>query len=100
MFDGLEQSSIAIAEQQNAGNGSNAVMEAFAREANNQRIALPRRPGESRFAPPQYYYEASKTGVVPSWVTASAERSGAWQPELAVTSLSFRSSAGRPQSSK
>lgn len=28
---------------------------------------LPRRPGESRFAPAQYYYEASKTGAVPSW---------------------------------
>jgi hypothetical protein len=28
---------------------------------------LPRRSGESRFAPAQYYYEASKTGAVPSW---------------------------------
>jgi hypothetical protein len=28
---------------------------------------LPRRSGESRFAPAQYYYQASKTGVVPSW---------------------------------
>jgi hypothetical protein len=26
---------------------------------------LPRRPGESRFAPPQYYYPASRTGVLP-----------------------------------
>jgi hypothetical protein len=30
------------------------------------RIILPRRPGESRFAPQQYYYAASKSGVVPS----------------------------------
>jgi hypothetical protein len=28
---------------------------------------LPRRSGESPFAPAQYYYAASKTGVVPSW---------------------------------
>jgi hypothetical protein len=31
------------------------------------RIFLPRRSGESHFAPHQYYYPASKTGVVPSW---------------------------------
>jgi hypothetical protein len=28
---------------------------------------LPRRSGESRFAPAQYYYEASRTGAIPSW---------------------------------
>jgi len=28
---------------------------------------LPRRSGEPAFAPAQYYYPASKTGVVPSW---------------------------------
>jgi hypothetical protein len=27
---------------------------------------LPKRAGEPRFAPPQYYYAASKSGVVPS----------------------------------
>jgi hypothetical protein len=31
------------------------------------RTFLPRRSGESHFAPHQYYYPASKTGVVPSW---------------------------------
>jgi hypothetical protein len=31
------------------------------------KIILPRRPGESRFGPQQYYYPASRTGVVPSW---------------------------------
>jgi hypothetical protein len=30
------------------------------------KIILPRRPGESRFGPRQYYYPASRTGVVPS----------------------------------
>ena len=28
---------------------------------------VPRRSGESPFAPARYYYAASKTGVVPSW---------------------------------
>ncbi len=30
-----------------------------------RKILLPRRPGESKFAPPQYYYPASRSGVVP-----------------------------------
>ena len=32
----------------------------------SHRIILPRRSGESRFAPQQYCYAASKSGVVPS----------------------------------
>jgi hypothetical protein len=31
-----------------------------------RKILLPRRPGESRFAPRQYYYPASRSGVMPS----------------------------------
>jgi len=39
----------------------------------SHRIILPRRSGESRFAPRQYCYAASKSGVVPSApLTASA----------------------------
>jgi hypothetical protein len=38
-----------------------------------QRIMLPRRPGESRFAPPQYYY-VSKSGAVPSWAVSSMQK--------------------------
>lgn len=30
-----------------------------------RKIVLPRRPGEPRFGPPQYYYPASRTGVLP-----------------------------------
>jgi hypothetical protein len=30
-----------------------------------RKIVLPRRPGEARLAPPQYYYPASRTGVMP-----------------------------------
>jgi hypothetical protein len=31
-----------------------------------RKILLPRRPGEPEFGPPQYYYAASRTGVMPS----------------------------------
>jgi len=30
------------------------------------KVFLPHRPGESRFAPRQYYYAASRTGVYPA----------------------------------
>jgi hypothetical protein len=36
------------------------------------RIILPRRSGESRFAPRQYCYAASKSGVVPSLPPAAS----------------------------
>jgi hypothetical protein len=37
------------------------------------KIVLPRRPGEPRLAPPQYYYPASRTGVMPAgYATRSA----------------------------
>jgi hypothetical protein len=35
------------------------------------KILLPPRPGQSRFAPPQYYYPASRSGVVPSTMLAA-----------------------------
>ena len=34
----------------------------------NQKIFLPRGSGQSIFEPRPYYYPASKSGVVPSWV--------------------------------
>jgi hypothetical protein len=37
----------------------------------SHRIVLPRRSGESAFAPQQYCYAASKSGVVPSPLLAS-----------------------------
>ena len=39
-----------------------------AAESANQKILLPRQTGEFRSSPQQYYYGASKSGVVPSWV--------------------------------
>jgi len=39
-----------------------------------QRIFLPQPSAQSRFAPPQYYYPASKSGAVPSWAISRARR--------------------------
>jgi hypothetical protein len=36
-----------------------------------QKIFLPRGSAETRFAPRQYYYLASNTGVVPSWAVVT-----------------------------
>jgi hypothetical protein len=41
-------------------------------ESTGQKIFLPWRPNEPRFVPQQYYYAASKSGVVPSWVISAA----------------------------
>jgi hypothetical protein len=38
----------------------------------SHRIILPRRSGESRFGPQQYWYPASKSGVVPSLPLAAS----------------------------
>ncbi len=35
-----------------------------------RKVVLPRRLGEPRFGPPPYYYEASRTGVLPSGCSA------------------------------
>ena len=35
------------------------------------RHELPHRSGEPRFAPQAYYYAASRSGVVPSWVAST-----------------------------
>jgi hypothetical protein len=36
-----------------------------------RKIVLPRRSGQPRFGPQPYYYHASRTGVLPSWCSAS-----------------------------
>jgi len=38
-----------------------------------QKLFLPNRPGEPRFAPRQYYYPASKSGVFPCMSLPAAE---------------------------
>jgi len=40
----------------------------------NQKIFLPPGSGQSRFAPPSYYYLASKNGFTPSWVVDDLQR--------------------------
>jgi hypothetical protein len=54
------------------GNGHRRLLEPTINSTSHQttmeeprKIVLPRRPGESRFAPLQYYYPASRTGVRP-----------------------------------
>jgi hypothetical protein len=37
-------------------------------EAFNRKIFLPRGSGQSRFEPQPYYYLASQSGAMPSWV--------------------------------
>jgi hypothetical protein len=41
-----------------------------------RKVVLPRRSGEPRFGPQPYYYEASRTGVLPSECFASWNASG------------------------
>jgi hypothetical protein len=43
----------------------------WAAESANQKILLPRQTGEFRLSPQQYYYGASKGGVVPSWAISA-----------------------------
>jgi hypothetical protein len=50
----------------------NAIMMPRTAESATQKTFLPRRSGEPRFGPQQYYYPASKTGVMPSWALALA----------------------------
>jgi hypothetical protein len=39
-----------------------------------QKIVLPRGSGQCRFEPQPYYYLASKSGAVPSWVIDQASK--------------------------
>jgi len=48
-----------------------ANMMPWAAESLNQKIFLPRQSGELRFSPQQYYYGASKSGVMPSWAISA-----------------------------
>ena len=45
-------------------------------ESAGQKVFLPWRSNEPRFAPQQYYYAASKSGVVPSWAISAALHRG------------------------
>jgi hypothetical protein len=69
MFE-IENSSICVGATTGGSNRKRstavAIKSAIGQTADGPRkIVLPRRPGESRFAPPQYYYPASRSGVMP-----------------------------------
>ena len=42
-------------------------------EGTQQQRVFIQQSAQSRFAPPQYYYEASRSGAVPSWAIASVQ---------------------------
>jgi hypothetical protein len=48
------------------GQAGGSPLDAIIPVESSHRIILPRRSGECRFAPRQYCYAASKSGVVPS----------------------------------
>lgn len=54
-------------------NGRDACLESTFATALPQKIFLPKRPGEPPFAPQQYYYPASKSGIFPCMHLPTAE---------------------------
>jgi CBS domain-containing protein len=61
----------------------------------SHKIFLPPRPGASLFGPREYYYPASRTGVVPSWaIPATTSRIGV--ANLVREGLCAETSARRP----
>jgi hypothetical protein len=42
-------------------------------EEGGHKVFLPRQSGQPRFGPQPFYYEASKSGVVPSWTATTDE---------------------------
>jgi hypothetical protein len=76
----FEDTNPHFADLGDAGNGGResgndpiikVAFERLMKEDGDRKIFLPRGSAESRFAPRQYYYLASKTGVVPSWRPSS-----------------------------
>jgi hypothetical protein len=53
--------------------GGGTLLERLA-DVEGQRIYLPRGSAQSRFEPRSYYYPASDSGAVPSWVADEAWR--------------------------
>jgi hypothetical protein len=76
-----------------AGNGGTGIVAPVKSEDGNAQIAndagvrkilLPRRAGEPRFGPQPYYYEASRSGVVPGrYAAAMTEAATIREPKAA-----------------
>ena len=70
MFEIMQRSNSQLA----AGDtGRNVRLEYPSATPLPQKLFLPKRPGEPPFAPPQYYYHASKSGVFPCMSLPAAE---------------------------
>jgi hypothetical protein len=79
MFDMSDRVSDVFGESANEATENNLPLNIYrvhARMADGdyQKIFLPPGSGQSRFAPPSYYYLASKSGVTPSWVIDEMQR--------------------------
>jgi hypothetical protein len=69
MFEETSQTSKDPIElwDENTGEADTVDAGAPIKDTGSQKIFLPRGSAETRFAPRQYYYLASKSGAVPSW---------------------------------
>ena len=63
LIDGMADSESVVSLPLQSANIDSASAATTGRD--RHKIFLPRRSGEGRFAPHQYYYPASRTGVVP-----------------------------------
>jgi hypothetical protein len=73
MFDVSKRILKSDADDETAQPVGGALIEQLA-DVEGQRIYLPRGSAQSRFEPRSYYYPASDSGVVPSWVADEAWR--------------------------
>lgn len=79
MFDMSDRLSRVFDESADDTNDNNPPLNIYrvaprSGDGGNQKIFLPPGSGQSRFAPPSYYYLASKSGVTPSWVIDEMHR--------------------------
>ena len=72
MFEIVKRSNSQLAAAETARNAR--LGDAFASPL-PEKVFLPKRPGEPRFAPQQYYYPASKSGVFPCMSLPAVELS-------------------------
>jgi hypothetical protein len=67
----VESMTAANGEIEHATHSNIEVANSRMRDGTPSKIVLPRRSGQPRFGPQPYYYHASRTGVLPSWYSAS-----------------------------
>lgn len=67
----IEATTVANGEIEHVTHSNIEVANPRLTDAGPRKIVLPRRFGQPRFGPQPYYYQASRTGVLPSWGRAS-----------------------------